>query len=296
MAEDAQLQTLQQRIAALNADHLGRLPGKTTQTRPKPPIPDRRPILKHKSFNIPNENAVSTSSDPANLPNGPPQRQPPPLPARRTKQEADQEIGTIERDDNCSRPQATATRTKSEQNSSRIKAPAWGQCDLPTLLLKTEPLHTRKESVVERPSTARTPSVSSLASTTTTAASSISHSTIPPPLPSRKSTDSTSVSAARRLPPLATAKDLDRVRKASFANVETVELAESPPPLPVRRPSRIPAEQAVHGLEGVDPPKKPPPVPRASRPDLAAIQATKPKLNSSVQALTPAATATGCMS
>lgn len=73
---------------------------------------------------------------------------------------------------------------------------------------------------------------------------------------------------------------LERARKASFAsNTEAVETPSPIPPLPTRRPSTIPIDQARQSLESTHLADVPPPIPTASRPDLAALQATKPKLN-----------------
>src|SRR5580658_3786108 len=54
MAEDPQPMTLQQRIAALNAAHIGRIPGDPPLPRPKPQIPLKRPVvIKQRSTNSP---------------------------------------------------------------------------------------------------------------------------------------------------------------------------------------------------------------------------------------------------
>merc|ERR1711939_748394 len=87
MAQDPQPLTLQQRIAALNAAHVGRIPG--DPLRPSPSIPTRRPVVvKQKTFNNPPENVNGSVTDrtignqPAPPPPPPARKQPPPLPSR----------------------------------------------------------------------------------------------------------------------------------------------------------------------------------------------------------------------
>jgi len=281
--------TLKQRMALLNAAHVGRIPGDPPITaRPKPQIPDRRPVVRQKSFNIPNESTASTSAQPsiANLPSGPPplpaRKQPPPLPVRKSSQEPERrDCVSPNVSDGYNGPRVTASRTKSEESGPRVKAPAWGECELPALPARTEP-KTRTKSFTDRPKVGnRTPSVSSMASTTTTASNS-SRQAIPPPLPSRKSTDGSQATASRKVPPMPSTEILDRVRKSSFAsNTDPDQTPTLVPPLPSRRPSTQPAsiEHVRKSLESVSVLQTPPPVPKASRPDLSAIQATKPRLN-----------------
>src|SRR5271170_1354766 len=120
MAEDPQPMTLQQRIAALNAAHIGRIPGDPPLPRPKPQIPLKRPVvIKQRSSNNPPEQlhrstadtrvgnqpagavrqpntapqtstgredpraTIPTKTPPPPLPRGQPTQPPPPLPARR---------------------------------------------------------------------------------------------------------------------------------------------------------------------------------------------------------------------
>lgn len=282
--------TLKQRMALLNAAHVGRIPGDPPgTTRPKPQIPDRRPIVKQKSFNIPRESAVSTTAQApvANLPSGPPplptRKQPPPLPVRKSSQEPERRdcvSSTVLGGYNG--PRATASRTKSEENGPRVKAPAWGECELPALPARTEP-KTRTKSFTDRPKVVnRTPSVSSMASVSTTVSNGSRQTIPPPPLPSRKSTDGSQTTSSRKVPPMPSTEVLERARKASFASsTETDQIPTPIPPLPSRRPS-VPLtsiEHARKSLESVNISQTPPPVPKASRPDLSAIQATKPKLN-----------------
>lgn len=258
-------------------------------TRPKPQMPDRRPLVKQTSFNIPSENTTITTAQPAvtNLPSGPPplpvRKQPPPLPARKSSTGLERKksaSSTVSSGYNA--PRAVASRTKSEENGTRALAPARGECELPALPPRTEP-KTRTKSVTDRPKVAnRTPSVSSMASTMTTHSNSSRQTVPPPPLPSRRSTDGSQTSVSRKVPPMPSIDALERARKLSFASTTEVVADPSPaPPLPTRRPSvqPTPIEHARQSLDSVSIPQTPPPIPKASRPDLSAIQATKPKLN-----------------
>lgn len=270
MAEDPQPMTLQQRIASLNAAHLGRQPGEPVTFKPKPQMPDRRSLIKQKSFNIPNENVTVSEPVTANLPSGPPalptRRPPPPLP---TRQANNNQNGAEKL------PRVTATRAKSEEDDTpRVKAPGWGECVLPPLPAKAEP-KTRQKSFTDRPKpAARTSSISSMASIVANS-SATSRTTIPPPLPSRKvSTENAQIT--RNIPPMPSSESLERARKASFTNGQT----EKTPPLPTRRPSVVPTRQSLESISDI-----PPPIPTMSRPDLHALQATKPKFNAQAKVI-----------
>lgn len=311
MAEDPQPMTLQQRIASLNAAHVGRLPGAPPipSTRPKPQIPDRRPVVKQKSFNIPNESNVTTTSQPdvGNTPSGPPplpsRKKPPPLPTRKNTQSSQEErrdSASSQSSNGYNAPRLTTTRTKSDEN--RIKAPAWGEVELPPLPAKVEP-KSRTKSFTERPQVARrTPSISSTTSTTSavTTASSNARQPVRPPLPSRKSSSgSLQPNGARKLPPLPSNDALERAKKAAFtSSSDHIQPVESIPSLPVRRPTNNPTiHDIVQSTNSVNLNGKPPPIPQSSKPDLSAIQATKPKLNGHTHTTTttPPQLSNGCL-
>lgn len=296
MAETEQPMTLRERMALLNAAHVGRIPGEPPlTTRPKPQVPNRRPVVKQqKTFNIPSENTISTTAQlpVANLPSGPPplptRRQPPPLPARKSSQET-------ERQHSYNGPRVTVSRTKSDEDRSRIRAPAWGEGEeLPVIPPRTE-AKTRTKSFTDKPTVVnRAPSMSSIASTMTTLSSSSSQA-IPPPLPSRKSTDGVQNVVPRNVPPMPSIEALERARKASFASsTNVIEQPTHSPLLPSRRPSsQTTTEHFRQSSESVEV-AQPPPVPKASRPDLSAIQATKPKLNGHSRSA-PIPTSSVCM-
>lgn len=187
MAEDPQPMTLQQRIAALNAAHIGRVPGDPPRpsSHPTPPsIPTRRPIVvKQHTINNPPEYVHGSVTDarignkPAPPPHPPVRKQPPPLPSRNSSLDEQRRAsvastassGTTNTAETSS-TRVTATRTKSTDSASRVKAPAWGESELPVLPPKGQQANqpTRKYSE-ERPKYVnRAPSSTSLVSTTST--------------------------------------------------------------------------------------------------------------------------------
>lgn len=298
--------TLKERMALLNAAHVGRAPIDFPATvRPQAQIPERRPttVTKQKSFNLPSENTISTAAQPpvANLPRGlppplPTRRVPPPLPVRRSSQDPGfRESTDSVKANGYNSPRVVATRTKSEEQGSRIKAPAWGECELPPLPVKVDP-KTRTRSVTHRPPPVnRTSSVSSLASTISNASNG-SRQTLPPPLPGRKeSADGVPGDSCRKLPPIPSAEVLEKAKKASFnGEGDSPEKSAPAPPLPARRPSTNPSlmEQVRQSVDASNITESPPPIPQASRPDLSAIQSTKPKVNGVRQRVVPSS---GCL-
>ncbi|EXJ63500.1 uncharacterized protein A1O5_11549 [Cladophialophora psammophila CBS 110553] len=322
--------TLQQRIAALNAAHIGRIPGEPPRpsSHPPPPVPSRRPlIVKQHTINNPPEqvNGSITDSRPGNLPAPPPQpparKQPPPLPCRnppfeeqrRASVASTNSSGTNDTSNTSSSKATTTTaRTKSTDSGSRIKAPAWGECELPALPPRNGNPHiaTKKHSE-DRPKYVNR----ALSSTTViTPATSVEARPTPPPrpslpprLPSRKHEAEHSEHAGetppRKMPPVPSVESIEKAKKAAFFyhtpkeqpyHQESVAVME-PVQLPLREPVPLPLREHVIPLlrrENVpfpsgedmtghlrDTQSAPPPVPKSSRPDLSAIQATKPKFS-----------------
>lgn len=363
MAEDPQPMTLQQRIAALNAARIGRVPGDPPRpsSHPTPPsIPTRRPIVvKQHTINNPPEYVHGSVTDsrignkPAPPPHPPVRKQPPPLPSRngsldeqrRASVASTASSGTTNTAETSS-TRVTATRTKSTDSATRVKAPAWGECELPTLPPKGQQTNqpTRKYSE-ERPKYVnRAPSSTSLVSTTTasdTRPSPPQRPALPPRLPSRKPEiehkEHVADSTMRKLPPMPSLETIERAKRAAFSQNSPKEQA---PPQPVQQPQsttmpmrdHIPSSfrnlVPVMGREQIPAPARekiaphiplpskthlenvsqstgesfkrhiplaketvtshlvqnqhaPPPIPMSSRPDLSAIQATKPKFASS---------------
>lgn len=362
MAEDPQPLTLQQRIAALNAAHIGRVPGDPPRpsSHPTPPtIPTRRPIVvKQHTVNNPPEkvNGSITDSRIGNKPAPPPQppvrKQPPPLPTRNGSLD-EQRRGSVASTTSSgtsntaetSSSRVTATRTKSTDSANRIKAPAWGECELPALPPKGQHANppTRKYSE-ERPKYVnRAPSSTSLVTTTSnsdTRPSPPQRPALPPRLPSRKAEiehkEHVADAPVRKLPPMPSLETIERAKRAAFSHNSPKEQSPSQPMqesqptmlpkrdhvptpfqdhIPVLSREQVPASAREKISPHIPLPSKgllnnvtlptretlnhhvplaketvtnhlvqnqhaPPPIPISSRPDLSAIQATKPKFTS----------------
>ncbi|KIW60180.1 hypothetical protein PV05_00417 [Exophiala xenobiotica] len=333
MAQDPQPLTLQQRIAALNAAHVGRIPG--DPLRPSPSIPTRRPVVvKQKTFNNPPENVNGSVTDrtignqPAPPPPPPARKQPPPLPSRNNSLD-EQRRGSVAsttssgtNDTNLYK--VSTTRTKSTDSANRIKAPAWGDCELPPLPARgshPQPV-TRKFSDDKPKYVNRAPSCTSVttpASTRDVKPAPPPRPSLPPRLPSRKNDTENCENAAEtptyKLPPLPSADMIEKAKKAALsfnsqkevAHVEVVP-AQEPTILPARghiplaerdlvpreakEPLPMPAGNEAARLHTHSHPA-PPPVPLSSRPDLSAIQATKPRF--AAASTSPATSSSSCL-
>lgn len=309
--------TLQQRIAALNAAHIGRVPGEPP--RPSPQIPTKRPDLrKPKSFNNPPENVNGSVTDACigNRPAPPPlpvRRPPPPLPARNSSSDSDRRgsidsVASSVATTGSARPSAT-TRASSNE---RVKAPAWGECELPAIASKVPP--PTKTYTNERPKYVnRAPSSQTSVASSPAADRTPSQPALPPRLPPRKpsvdqqlSKPVVSAAELRKMPPVPTAADLQKAQKSALSwgmnkaqSTDPTGHVPSPSTAPTQpAPSQQSASNHTDTLSffkssannfmskhvNHSEPKinhtavaTPPPVPDASRPDLTAIQATKPK-------------------
>ncbi|KAJ9604389.1 hypothetical protein H2200_011223 [Cladophialophora chaetospira] len=321
MAEDPQPLTLKERIEALNTAHIGRTPGEPPRpsSRP-PPIPFKRPlVVKQHTVNNPPEqvNGSITDSRPGNLPAPlpPARKQPPPLPSRNSSLE-EQRRGSVASTvssgtSDTSSTKASTVRTKSTDSLNRVKAPAWGECQLPPLPPRnTNPLPALRGSEEQPRYVNRAPSgtaVTTLATTTTTQVKPAPppRPALPPRRPSSKNEaehrERSVDAAARKLPPMPSLESIEKAKRAAFGYTSTKETnqnegaaAVEPLRLPVkqhvtqairqhsmplqpRENGFIPSREAALGQQPHTQPS-PPPVPVLSRPDLSAIQATKPKL------------------
>ncbi|KIV87393.1 hypothetical protein PV11_02942 [Exophiala sideris] len=318
MAEEPQPLTLQQRIAALNAAHVGRIPGDPPRpsSHPHPPVPTRRPVVvKQNTFNNPPEqlNGSITDRTIGNQPAPPPRKQPPPLPNRNTSLDEPRRgsaISTVNGVNGNLATTVTAVRTKSTDSASRVKAPAWGDVELPPLPARANQSESpaRKYSD-ERPKYVnRAPSCTSVSTPATSTAVKPApppRPSLPPRVPSRKTETNGHVTETpvRKMPPVVSMGALEKAKKAAFshisqkgvAHVEVVSIEEPviPPPrehqvLPVREPVPQPTRQTVVLPKDPEPQweeptqhdhiqSSPPPIPLSSRPDLSALQATKPR-------------------
>lgn len=161
--------------------------------------------------------------------------------------------------------------TSADSGNGRIRAPAWGEAELPPLPPR------RGKSPIPPPRTPSRPPSSASRETEGP----------PPKLPLRPgSSASNSTDGSRGLvpPPQLPPRRPSYQEPAQNANEDTR------PQLPTRRklPPPLPPTDARHlGFSGLkrdnETPSNgaPPPVPRGSRPDLSAIQATKPSMHSS---------------
>lgn len=289
--------TLQQRIAALNAAGIGRFPGEPPRpvqpvSRPTPHIPTRRPdLVKQKSVNNPPENLNGSVTDTAigNRPNAPPlptRKKPPPLPTRKDSQEVERRPS---RDSTHSAYTSSTTPTSRSTSSDRIKAPAWGDCDLPALPPKGQATATRKYST-ERPKYVnRAPSSTTTVSTVSSIDSRRPSETpippvpaLPPRLPPRKVSvehhEHVQDTRGRKIPPVPTTEFIERAQRSALSfGMNKPRSQETPVEEPVPSP--------YHRQNTPSPTEAPPPVPLASRPDVSTIKATKPKVAESTSAV-----------
>jgi transglutaminase-like putative cysteine protease len=207
---------------------------------------------------------------------------PPSLPARRP---SEQEIRRDSVESNSSgasggsaysngTSQLTIARTRSNDSASRVKAPAWGEAELPPLPARGTQA-TKSQYSSERPKyTVRAPS----GSTEVPAPAIIpdqapqplkAKPSLPPRLPPRKQIvepptilRQTTIEheSERKIPPLPSAAELDKVKRSALS-------------FGLNKEVDIPPQPAVQEVETHDPP----PVPLGSRPDLSALQASKPR-------------------
>jgi transglutaminase-like putative cysteine protease len=207
---------------------------------------------------------------------------PPSLPARRPPE---QEIRRDSVESNSSgasggsaysngTSQLTIARTRSNDSASRVKAPAWGEAELPPLPARgTEAIKSQYSS--ERPKYAvRAPSSSTEVPTPAILADQApqplkAKPSLPPRLPPRKQIVEPSTilqqttiehENERKIPPLPSAAELDKVKRSALS-------------FGLNKEVDIPPQPAVQEVETHDPP----PVPLGSRPDLSALQASKPR-------------------
>ena len=321
MAEDPQPLTLKERIQALNAAHIGRIPGEPPRpsSHPPPIVPARRPpaVKQHTVNNPPaHVNGSVTDSRPGNLPAAspyPPKKQPPPLPSRNStvdEQRRDSVASTVSSGTSDTPFAKTSTiRTKSTDSLNRVKAPAWGECELPPLPIRnadpspaTRKSDERPQYVNRAPSaTAATPQ----APTVNGRPAAPPRPSLPPRRPSSKSDgerrDSSTDAPLRKMPPMPSLESIEKAKRAAFSHTsgkdQVGSQASAVVPEPVQMLQRLPLTLPVRQLSIPLPMKEnvpilpretpvtqlpfnqpsPPPVPVSSRPDLSTLQATKPK-------------------
>ncbi|KAJ5650410.1 uncharacterized protein N7484_004133 [Penicillium longicatenatum] len=195
--------------------------------------------------------------------------------------------------------------TTGTTGNGRIKAPAWGETELPVLpprRIREDPIDVQPPPRSESKSDSRLNGLTSKLSSLRGKGASPSPPTRPsrPALPTRSSIRSEKSPAppplpvrrpsgldvpsygpdetnnpdqqgppslpTRRLPPPANTATLDNIRQSGFGGLKT-------PNLPVRPNSTPATNTSPNGV--------PPPIPLGSRPDLSKLQATKPKFHGS---------------
>ncbi|KAL9109808.1 MAG: hypothetical protein Q9227_005511 [Pyrenula ochraceoflavens] len=241
------------------------LPTRKSSTQPSPALPPRRPTERNERRDS-SESTISTISTISGV-----------------------SINTT---------LANGARRKSTDAARAVKAPAWGDTDLPPLPVRpAEKSTTEARSSQDRPKYAvRAPSSTQKITPTISSENlrpSQSNPSLPPRLPSRTksiprfddgpSQKIENKEPTRKLPPpVPSAAALEKVRRSALSfglnkpkDDQTVEISDQPTSNGVD----------THNQTGAIP-SEPPPVPLASRPDLSKIQATKPN---------PSQSATSCM-
>ncbi|PKY03352.1 hypothetical protein P168DRAFT_291478 [Aspergillus campestris IBT 28561] len=301
MAEETQVMSIQQRIAALKHAQTGHGPesapspgiGKqvTLPARPAAPPP----------YSAINYSPVNGDTRPPPTPGSTGQRPkvPPPLPSRKNSNQpapalpprrpsqdpsrrnsVESTASDLSRSTTTSASRASSIATSATSvDSGRLRAPPLEEANLPPLPPKRQssqppsrPMSSRTSSDSQPRLPPRRPSSNSLR----TNGSSLATAETRPPLPSRNSQSRSSLTngdvstqpATRKLPPPPTDIVLGNARESGFG-----------------RMNRAPT----------DPSGTPPPVPLASRPDLSKLQATKPRPQASgTSSATPAASCMLC--
>ncbi|KAF9253548.1 hypothetical protein LCP9604111_1074 [Penicillium roqueforti] len=352
MAEDPQLNSIQQRIAALNQSQLARPPGG--------PGPSFRPTERSASVNNPpSYDAVGSVVDRTSVGNEPadnrtqrpvlrpppmetlrPQvkpkpKAPPPLPTRRSDRlppptparpplpprrptdqkrrpslesaTSDASHSTTSTATTTTTGRGTSTTSVNSTGNNRIKAPAWGETELPAL-----PARRPKEQVSLEP--APRPTISSKRSFGSLSARLTSKISLPgskPPVPSIPSQPAQPTQPPRptsspnpnqsppryedeqppvpRLPsrrPSAVPTDTNGTGDDSSVNLP-IRKTLPPPPMPAQRKDPRQLGFGNPKSSTAAPNGTPPPVPHGSRPDLSKIMASKPRLNGSAVSPSP---------
>ena len=192
-----------------------------------------------------------------------------------------------------------STTSLNSNGNSRIKAPAWGTTELPALPPRRPKEDPADLKPIPRPESKSSSAVSGLTSKISALRGKKSSPSLsrpsesprpaardesppPPRLPPRRPSgldaqpngraeESPPSLPARRLPPPPSGRDLNDARQSGFGGLNKA------PSLPLR-PSSTPQTNGA-----------PPPIPHSSRPNLAELQATKPRFHASVPSANSAA-------
>lgn len=320
MAEDPQPLTLQQRIASLNAAHVGRVPGELPTSRIKPQIPTKRPtvVQRQKTVNNPPEqlNGSTTNLKIGNQPNGttrqngllppPPlakahpkdnhltKASPPPLPTRQpslpppklpSRQPYEEDVRRDSVESHSSGVSggsahangatlSTIARSRSNDSATRMRAPGWGDCEVPPLPARVG-VPTQALYSSERPK--HETGALSYSERTLTNAMTAEEVTqplkpkpaLPPRLPPRKHTTQDTLAHQQvlcnhefpdNMPHTHSPTTLQKAKRSALSFGLNKE-QQSP-----QRPAVQATQYGFH---------EPPPVPLASRPDVPLLEATR---------------------
>jgi transglutaminase-like putative cysteine protease len=258
--------------------------------------------------NEPNNTGTSRSKPPPPLPARRNSSQPgPALPPRRPSAQTERKQSAESTTSTASyNTTSTSGTTNTAESKNRVLAPAWGEVELPPLPVR-EP---KGQTVPQRPTGSNSSSawklremplkgsvISGLSSRIFSSEkrnsdrselqlpvrrpSSDQAKQLPIRQPDQNTRDEGSQPAARKIPPVPSADALNKIKQSSFASLPK-HLEESEPP-------------AANGDTNGHAENRPPPVPLASRPDLAAIQATKPKFQAHQQKASPDTSSVVCM-
>ncbi|KAL4779019.1 hypothetical protein BJX76DRAFT_106520 [Aspergillus varians] len=266
----------------------------------EPPLVARNPQVPD-AQQRPAPRSVSTSRDIAPGSRQQPKK-PPPLPARKnssqqlaapslpSRRPSEASIGSVASNTSRSTSRST-TRSRPTTPGSVVKAPPWGVGELPPLPPKRQNTQPAVSPSRPKPTTFKSsgrlppprPSLpprrpSNQSFPTASTESSVTQPRPPPQLPHRgrqgKSPsppayeETIAPSQPRRLPPPPPSGDtLNKIQRSGLAG-----LSKKVQDTEVGAGSQEPAEDPI-------PADAPPPVPRGSRPDLSAIQATKPRVS-----------------
>ncbi len=284
--------TLQQRIAALNAAHIGRVPSEPPRplhipAHVTPQMPTRRPdLIKHKSINNPPEqlNGSVTDTRIGNKPAPPPlptRKKPPPLPVRKDSQDSERRPSVDSSTSTYTSGSVTTTANTSRSTSSdRVKAPAWGEGELPALPSRSQASAPRKYSNEKPKYLNRAPSSTTTISTVNGVDSRRPSQSSTPPvpaLPPRLPTRKVEVEHHEHVPEqkartIAPAHGSDYLARAQRSALSFGLNKPKPQQVVIEDPVSAPIARRQ-----TPSPNKAPPIPLSSRPDLSTIQATKPK-------------------
>ncbi|OJD18267.1 hypothetical protein AJ78_01706 [Emergomyces pasteurianus Ep9510] len=324
--------TIQERIAALNQAHVGRAPATSSPLEIKPDLPGPRPSISDRYVVPPDERrapsipirdqeilpppSITRTGKKSPTPTIKPKKPPPPLPTRKLTGQLSPALpqrrpsdSNLRRNSGDSSLSTTSARsmtssagngkspsirsTSTERTAARRLAPAWGESTLPPLPPK------RNGNTIGNQTLKSRPSLGTLDSSCKTSSSSISSLTrklplrskssnandVPPAVPLRKSPnielDNPPQLPERKLPPPApSSKAFEKIKDSSFATLKSNSVNHKPV-----------TNGHTHGEQTNG---SPPPVPLGSRPDLSKIQATKPRMPSSLP-LPSTSSTTVCM-